>query len=75
MEKFYDDFIRPLIVFWKITGVSVSIYNDKGHIIIFDSCLNYLDKTLFEIKGDFTENEKNELNSIINFKEGYQLYL
>lgn len=33
MEKFYDDFIRPLIVFWKITGVSVSIYNDKGHMI------------------------------------------
>lgn len=33
MNKFYDDFIRPLIVFWKITGVSVSIYNDKGHKI------------------------------------------
>ena len=50
----------------------IALYNDKGHIIIFDSCLNYLDKTLFEIKGDFTENEKNELNTIINFKEGYQ---
>ena len=33
MDKFYEDLIRPLIVFWKITGVSVSIYNDKGHMI------------------------------------------
>ena len=50
----------------------IALYNDKGHIILFDSGLNYLDKTLFEIKGDFTDNEKNELKSIINFKEGYQ---
>ena len=33
MDKFYDDIIRPLIVFWKITGVSVSIYNEKGHLV------------------------------------------
>ena len=50
----------------------IALYNDKGHIILFDSGLNYLDKTLFEIKGDFTDNEKNELKAIINFKEGYQ---
>ena len=28
----------------------IALYNNKGHIIIFDSCLNYLDKTLFKIK-------------------------
>ena len=50
----------------------IALYNNKGHIIIFDSCLNYLDKTLFKIKGDFNEKEMAELKTIINFKEGFQ---
>ena len=50
----------------------IALYNNKGHVILFDSGLNYLDKTLFEIKGDFTEKEKNELKAIISFKDEYQ---
>ena len=50
----------------------IALYNNKGHIILFDSRLNYLDKTLFEIKGDFTEKEKNELKAVISFQEKYQ---
>ena len=50
----------------------IALYNNKGHIILFDSRLNYLDKTLFEIKGDFTEKEKNELKAVINYQDKYQ---
>ena len=50
----------------------IALYNNKGHIIIFDSYLNLIDKTLIEINGDFSENEINELKGIINYKEDYQ---
>ena len=53
-------------------NTKIALYNNLGQIILFDSGLNYLDKTFFEIKGDFTEEEKNELKAIINFMEGYQ---
>ena len=50
----------------------IALYNNKGHIIIFDSYLNLIDKTLIEINGDFSETEINELKGIINYKEDYQ---
>ena len=78
-KKKNDDKEKDKETMGKIISMAISpshtkiaLYNDKGHIILFDSGLNYLDKTLFEIKGDFTDNEKNELKSIIKFKEGYQ---
>ena len=68
-----DDMGKILTMAISPLHQKIALYNDKGHVILFDAAMNYLDKTLFQIKGDFTDKEKNELKTIINFKDGYQL--
>jgi len=50
----------------------ISILDNRGFIYFFSSDLNFESKVLIRINEELTENEPNEIKTIINFKEGYQ---
>ena len=50
----------------------IAFYDNRGFVFFFSTELNFESKALIKISEDFSESEKNELKTIINFKEGYQ---
>ena len=50
----------------------IAIYDNRGFIYFFSSDLNFESKVLIRINEEFTENEQNEIKTILSFKDGYQ---
>ena len=50
----------------------IAFYDNRGFVFFFTSDLTFEKKVLIKISEDFSESEKNEIKTIINFKEGYQ---
>ena len=50
----------------------IAMYDNRGFIYFFSSDLNFESKVLIKINDELSENEQNELKTVINFKEGYQ---
>jgi hypothetical protein len=50
----------------------LAFYDNRGFVFFFSSDLNFENKVLIKINEDFSENEINEIKTLINYNEGYQ---
>ena len=50
----------------------IAFYDNRGFVFFFNSKLNYENRVLIKINEEFSESEKNEQKTVINFNIGYQ---
>ena len=50
----------------------IAFYDNRGFVFFFNSKLNYENRVLIKINEEFSESEKNEEKTVINFNIGYQ---